>query len=49
MRYILFSTLCAALLVGCSKPESAPVSSEKSITIWWAEWAPSKGLREPSE
>ena len=49
MRALFLSAVCAAILVGCSKSNSTSTSTpggEKSITIWWAEWAPSKGLRE---
>src|SRR2546430_4487129 len=48
MRSIFVTILCATLLVGCSKSDSSSSSGsgEKSVTIWWAEWAQSKGLRE---
>lgn len=48
MRTLLLSLLCTALVTGCSKSDSgtSSSSSQKEVTIWWAEWAPSKGLRE---
>ena len=42
----------AALLAGCGKKETTESlrptteSGKKSITIWWAQWAPADGLQE---
>jgi multiple sugar transport system substrate-binding protein len=41
------------IVTGCGKPDSSSSGSSgdnaKTVTIWWAEWAPSKGLRELGE
>lgn len=33
------------LVVGC-KPAESPTPTERSITIWWAQWDPADGLQE---
>ncbi len=46
---VVFISVCALLLCGCSKEENSGgsgASNSKSLTIWWAEWAPADGLQE---
>ena len=42
--------LCGLSLIltfaNCSKKRETPVQEKKSITIWWAQWAPADGLQE---
>jgi len=48
-RGVIAGIVCmaAAILAGCGKSEKAgEPEAAKSITIWWAQWAPADGLQE---
>ncbi|NQT18908.1 MAG: sugar ABC transporter substrate-binding protein [Planctomycetes bacterium] len=39
--------ILVALVAGCGKPDAdVGDAAAKSITIWWAQWAPAEGLQE---
>jgi len=51
---VWFGLVLACVVVGCDQKSDAPASpvgatvvqKTSAITIWWAEWAPAKGLQE---
>jgi multiple sugar transport system substrate-binding protein len=44
------AALATLAVVGCEKRQAAPVAAEpaasKTLTIWWAQWAPADGLQQ---
>jgi len=38
--------LVMALVQGCGKSETEVAAGKKTVTIWWAQWAPADGLQQ---